>query len=192
MKAIDDKDLMLGFLDGNEDAFNELYGRYDDDVRNVIYRYAPACLKGEIEDIIQHFWIGFIKYAHTYDLSRPVRPWLLSCAVKATASYRRLQIPRSRLSLADSEKKLPFDADLDAPSSPERSPVATAMCREDFSHAIEALRRIPTAFSTIIQAVYLKSQTPAQYARENGVPLGTVYTQLNRGMRHLREALNTA
>ena len=70
MKAIDDKDLMLGFLDGNEDAFNELYGRYDDDVRNVIYRYAPACLKGEIG---------------ATDNSRDFQNFLIECFVELAA-----------------------------------------------------------------------------------------------------------
>jgi len=193
MNAEHDKELILSFLNGNESAFEELHKTYADDVKNVISNYVPRHLRGEVDDIIQHFWIGFLKHARSYDPARPVRPWLLSSAVKAASTYRQKQIPRSKISLATFDKIMPLDEARDSfNAKPQPGPVEALIFREDLAHLCDALKSIPAVFSKIIRAVYLDCQTPKQYALENGIPIGTVYTQLNRGIRHLREALGTA
>jgi len=125
-----DSELMGLIGEGNRAAFNELYRRFSGDVSKAIRRYTPANLQAEVEDIIQHFWLLLYKYAASYDPCRPLDNWMISCAVKAIASYSRQEIARTSISLIDIRHRSPFDLRCDEPTTPPaRGPRQTSFSK---------------------------------------------------------------
>ena len=169
-----DRDLLLAFIDGDEKAFSELYCRFSRDIRHIVFKYHRPSFYFEIEDICQHFWTGLLQYAHSYDRSRPVRNWLISAAVKSVSSYARKQRSQSVVSL-------------DSPDHHEQSPVAQAIITEEATVVFEAMKKLPAEYQRIIHAVYLKGQSLADYSATSGVNINTVYGQIRRAMKCLRE-----
>jgi RNA polymerase sigma factor (sigma-70 family) len=186
-----DAQLAIAFQQGDKDACDQVYRRYQSDVRGLIRKYVTESLRSEVDDICQHFWSQIFKYARGYDPSRPLRNWIFCAATKAVTSYHQSQQRKRSLTLTGQDY-IPLDTDqreccpLDQHAGPEDS----AILKEDVNCVIAALGEIPIQFGQIIKAVYLDDQRPIDYAREHGISEGTVYTRLNRGLAHLRKILD--
>ena len=184
-----DQQLAISFQQGDADAFTQVYQHYSDEVREYIRRYVPSNLRSEVDDICQYFWAQLHRYVYTYDPGRPIRNWIFASAAKAPSGYYKSiarkrtvnLIGRDYTSLADEQECCPTDH--------RDGPVDCAIFQEELKTVIDAMASIPQQFRQAIDAVYLHNQKPATYARENGIATGTVYTQLNRGLKHLRKAL---
>jgi RNA polymerase sigma-70 factor (ECF subfamily) len=183
-----DYELLRAYLEGSEEAFNELYMRYERDIRNVISRFTSANLKDERADTCQYFWLEFHRYCHSYDPNRPFRNWIISCAVKACARYYRDCMPKTKCSLADQKKRFPLE-EIIGPPTESVEPEEAMIQKEQAGQVRKALDRIRPEFRNVIQAVYFNGERPVDYARRADVALGTVYTQLNRGLERLRQAV---
>ncbi len=84
-----EKNLLRRFVKGDEEAFNLLYSQYQQVIRNRIRNYTKGRLRSEIDDICQHFWLNLVRYAQSYDQTKPVENWLISCAVRSIYHYKQ-------------------------------------------------------------------------------------------------------
>lgn len=183
MNDATERQLLVDFVKGDKEAFDQLYERYHRDVLQVVQRYVPSYLKSEASDICQFFWCRLVQYAHTYDASRPVRNWLVSVAVKAVASYVKRHTTRPALH----KKTFALDAATDPLYTKADGPVSKAILKEEFAVAKAALDRIPEKYRRVVSAVCLDGDTPTEYARANNIPVMVAFGRLRRGLAKLRE-----
>lgn len=181
--------LALAFQQGDSDAFDEVYRLYHEEIREQIRYNTYPNMQSELDDICQHFWMSIHRWGRSYDPARPLQNWLIATASKATASYYKANTRKRNLNLIGQGYAQLGEDEIVHPIDEQPSPETCAIFREDFAAAKEALGQIPPQFRKAINAVYLEGFTPLAYARLNGIPEGTVYTQLRRGIKHLRKAL---
>jgi RNA polymerase sigma-70 factor (ECF subfamily) len=85
-----DKDLMRRFSSGEEAAFQELIDKY----KNSLYSFLRRFLNQNdlVEDVFQETFIQLYISKNSFDLERPLRPWLFTIAAnKARDVLRRIQ-----------------------------------------------------------------------------------------------------
>ncbi len=187
---LDDQQLGASFQQGNTDAFNEVYHQHHAEVRSRIRQYAHPRLRSEIDDICQHFWLELHKYAHTYDPARPLRNWLFAASCKAASGYFRSVAHRRTVNLIGNDfVALESDEIKGCPVDSQRGPEEAAVFSERLEAVREAVKEIPSQFGEAVEAIYLKHEKPAAFAKKNGVAESTVYTRLNRGLKHLKRTL---
>ena len=193
---MDSEQLALAFQRGDSDAFAEVYHLYNEEVRERIRRSTLHSLQSELDDICQHFWMEIHRWGHSYDPTLPLKNWLIATAGKAPASYYKANTRKSHVKLilmgqhlGDKDGRDDREGSNVNPMDKRPGPEACAIFQEDLTAIKEALEQIPPQFQKVINAVYLQGLNPLVYARIAGIPRGTVYTQLQRGVEHLRKAL---
>jgi len=186
---LDNEQLALAFQRGDSEAFAEVYRLYNEEVRERIRRNTLPSLQSELGDICQHFWMEIHRWGHSYDPTRPLKNWLIATAGKATASYYKASTQKSNVKLVGQGYTRLGDDEVVSPIDEQPGPEACAILQEELAAAKEALEQIPSQFRRAIVCVYLCGFAPLAYARTAGIAEGTVYTQLKRGVEHLRKAL---
>ena len=173
-------ELLTAFVAGDAEAFDAFYDRYHRLVLSTVRQCVPRHLKTEVNDICQQFWVNLIRWSNSYDPNRSIKTWMISVIRSATRSYARKQSP-------DTEKVV-SDPDLDTICTREKSPESKMILREEFEIVMDALEQIPQELQEIVRAVYIDGQTPADYARANGMTQDKASGRLQRGLRKLRES----
>lgn len=186
MPARTEKELLLAYIDGDQEAFNELYRFYERDIREVIRRTTPGYLKSEIDDICQYFWLNIIKYIESYDAGKPLTNWLYASAIKASARYRNTQVRKSKVGILDAKVMTVLEI-INPPGSREACPEDHVATNEACRIVRSALGKLKPYYRDIIHKVYLKGISLDDYSLTTGLPMETVYKRLQRGMRRLRE-----
>jgi len=85
-----DSELILLYRQGNEGAFEEIVGRY----KNPLYGFLRRFLNQQdiVEDVFQETFLQLYTSQNSFDLSRPLRPWLFTIAAnKAKDALRKMQ-----------------------------------------------------------------------------------------------------
>ena len=186
MPAKNEKELLLAYIDGDQEAFNELYCLYENDIREVIWRTAPGYLRSEVDDICQYFWLNIIQYISSYDTGKPVKNWFFASAIKASARYRDTQIRKSKVDILDS-KVMTVSEMINPPRSREIRPDDNVATKEECRIVRNALGKLKPLYRDIIYKVHLKGLSLDEYSSTTGLPMETVYKRLQRGMQRLRE-----
>ncbi|MCG7853010.1 MAG: sigma-70 family RNA polymerase sigma factor, partial [Methanosarcinaceae archaeon] len=87
---MDDTKLLKRYAAGEEEAFQELMSRYRDSVYAFLRRFLSR--SDLVEDVFQETFLQLFVSRDTFDVSRPLRPWLFTIAAnKAKDALRRLQ-----------------------------------------------------------------------------------------------------
>jgi RNA polymerase sigma-70 factor, ECF subfamily len=102
MKTVTDNQLMKLVSQGDTNAFESLYHRYDNQLR----RYCAGILGRNFtwaEDVVQDVWMKVTKNSANYDSTRPLKPWLFRvarnhCFSQLKGSSKRLELVQSRMS----------------------------------------------------------------------------------------------
>jgi RNA polymerase sigma-70 factor (ECF subfamily) len=164
-------------------AFAELYDRFS----GALFALARRILNDDQEarDALQDGFIYLWDKAADYD---PIKSKAFTWAViifrhKAIDRLRSIR-RRQRLNEAVTEELLPLD---EAPSS-ERADHAVDRA-ERATLVRKALTSLPETQRRSIEWAFLKGYTHHQLAEEFGEPLGTVKTNIRRGLLRLRDML---
>ena len=175
--------LLAEFLNGNEQAFKELYNRWHKETRQLIARRTHSH-PSDIDDVHQFFWYQLIKYAGTYNPEYPFRSWILRCVFKASARYYKPAKKRG-----DGQRIRSLDAEPVHPPSQESNPVEAAVQEERKGAVREALGRLPEPLRELFQRLYYHGESVYDYARRENLPVGTVKSRLNRALKLMRQEL---
>lgn len=102
----DDCELIARCRQGDAAAFEELVGRYQQQVINIVYHYIGN--RSDVEDIAQKIFIKIYFSIPKFDLERPFVPWLYRISInQCYDELRRLRRGKtytfSELSLEDNE-----------------------------------------------------------------------------------------
>jgi RNA polymerase sigma-70 factor, ECF subfamily len=148
---------------GSEQAVEELFARH----WSAAYR-AALLVTGDAaaaEDIAQEAFLSALRALPTFDLRRPLRPWLHRIVVNRAIDWSRARALRS---------EVPAAAAADAAA-------AAASAGLDDEIAV-ALRSLSPEQRAVIVLRYLLEFTPGEIAGVLALPRGTVNSRLRRGL----------
>ncbi|MBK8096702.1 MAG: sigma-70 family RNA polymerase sigma factor [Planctomycetes bacterium] len=137
----------------------------------------------EAEDLVQHTFVTAIARAATWDSRRPVEPWLVGILGNlARNAQRRAQRQwRAEASIVDESMAASGEGGRDPQERAELSESAVAIRG--------ALRAMPAAAREVLTLHLVHGMTPTEIAHAIGRPVGTVKSQVHRGLEQLRGRL---
>ncbi len=170
--ADDEAGLAAAFRAGDEGALKTLYDRHG----ALIFRIALATLRvqSDAEDVTQATFVSAWRGRETYDPEQgPLKAWLIGIVRRRVIDQIRVNERHRLTELAVKE----VDNRPDVPS-PERI--------VDRLVVADALDELPDPQRRVLRLAFFDDLTHTQIAARTGMPLGTVKSNLRRGLMTLR------
>ncbi|HPC96631.1 MAG TPA: sigma-70 family RNA polymerase sigma factor [Sedimentisphaerales bacterium] len=184
---MDDTKLLKRYAAGDEQAFQELMDRYRDSVYAFLRRFLNR--SDLIEDVFQETFLQLFVSRDTFDVSRPLRPWLFTIAAnKAKDALRRMQ--RNEVAqlgnMFDSEEST-IDDVVNALDHDERMPYDDLIRDERAASVKRVISRMPAKLREIIVLAYFHKFPYAEIAQMLDIPIGTVKSRLHTAVGRFAE-----
>ncbi|HPA72214.1 MAG: RNA polymerase sigma factor [Spirochaetes bacterium] len=90
LKSMSDEEVVRLFREGREDAFDELYNRYHEKLRRVIYYYLGDA--EDSEDVFHDVFFRVFKHIGSYRDDRPFTSWIYQIAVNCSKNHRKKSV----------------------------------------------------------------------------------------------------
>ncbi|PWS35642.1 RNA polymerase subunit sigma [Falsiroseomonas bella] len=132
----------------------------------------------DVEDAVQDALLTIHRVRHTYDPSRPFRPWLA-----AIAERRALDRGRSRGRSAAREVEIEAAGEVAAPGRDAEAEVALRM---QAAHLRDAVGELPTAQRTALGLTKIEDLSLAEASGRSGMSVGALKVATHRALRSLR------
>ena len=161
------------FADGGDGALREVYDRY----ASLVYSFCRRSLSTEsAADATQDTFVAAWRSRSGYDPSKgSVAGWLIGIArFKVIEHLRRSGRDAGRLAVQDASAQSGIE-DLDR--------VADRML------IAEALEQLSPRVRTVVELAFLEDLTQTEIAERCSLPLGTVKSDLRRGVERMRQHL---
>ncbi|CAN5466104.1 sigma-70 family RNA polymerase sigma factor [soil metagenome] len=181
IKKLTDGELIVGFIDGRADGFEELVRRYQRPITSYVFR-----MLGEYEsalDVTQEVFIkvynSITKYSPEYKFST----WLYRIAHNAAVDHmRRNSITPQSIETENADGTYQIQIESRNPS-PEQDHE-----RREWRGEIDAVVRcLPNAYRDLILLRHSRDLSYDEIAEVTGLPLGTVKNRLFRAREMMRE-----
>lgn len=163
--------------DGDRDAYRRLLEEITPYLRRLAARH--RALSGETEDAVQDILLTIHAVRHTYDPSRPLRPWLL-----AIARRRIVDRMRRRGTMAAFETALGPEHETIAASGPNLYALESG--RRGLRRAIE---KLPFGQRQAVLLLKLRGLSLKEAASESGMSVAALKVASHRGLKALRVML---
>ena len=166
------------------ESFGRDFARHEADVARVCRR-----LLGESEearDAPHEVFLRASRALHTYDRSRPLRPWLVTIAGNYCIDRLRRQATEQRV-FVDLD---PEEADPGSESGP--SPLGRLLAREERDAVNRAIAGLPLKYRVPLALRYFSDLDYEAIGKAIGVSRSQVGTLLFRAKRLLREAMHAS
>ena len=173
---VDDRALALAISSGDREAFRLLVERESGPVFRTCYRILGR--PDEAEDTAQESFVTAYRAIGTYRGDGPLGAWLSRIAVRL--SFRRVKQRRD----AD-----PLDPAIDPPADASAEPLVVALAAERHEAVRMAVAELPEPYREIVVLRFFGDLQLTEIASATDRPLGTVKTQLRRGLERLRHIL---
>jgi len=174
-----DAELLARYAAGDEAAFREIVNRY----KNSLYVFLKHFLNRHdlIEDVFQETFIQLFASQESFDVSRPLRPWLFTIAAnKAKDALRKQQrtatIPIG--TIADSDE-MSFGDVLNTLTSDRTMPYEKLEKSETASQVRKVIANTPENLREILILAYFNKFSYKQMAQILSIPIGTVKSRLH-------------
>ena len=180
----EDSELMERIQSRDERALETLIKRFQALVRSVVERILPN--KEDVSDVVEEVFMGVWKQAANFDLlkGKPLG-WIITIArrraidrVRRRQAYDRAET-RFRISTETGTSHFAGD---DVEKSAMESETATMFQKLLFT--------LPVAQSAVVRMAFYRGLSQREIARETGIPLGTIKTRLELGVKKLRAAVS--
>ena len=176
---MDDTKLLKRYAAGEEEAFQELMSRYRDSVYAFLRRFLSR--SDMVEDVFQETFLQLFVSRDTFDVTRPLRPWLFTIAAnKAKDALRRMQRSEvTQLGNMFENEESSIDDVLNALDHDARMPYDDLIRDERADSVKRTLTRLPEKLREIIILAYFHKFSYAEIAGILGIPIGTVKSRLH-------------
>ena len=175
----EDQSLIARVLRGDKDAFGALAAKH----RDAIYSFAFRMIgdREQAFDASQEVFIRAYTRLHTFDQSRPLRPWLFAIAANTCTDLLRRGGARDVIS----------DDDLPAglPAADDVSPLEAVATMDLQRTVVAALQRLGEAERTAVILKHVAGFTYKEISEMTDMPVGTVKSHAYRGRRKLAQLL---
>ena len=176
-QELSDGEWLIRHRGGDAQAFAELVARY----RRPVYGYLVRCGVDEAvrDDMFQEVFAAIHRAAASYDVERPVKPWLFAIVANVVRShYRKV---RGRERAAPPPHRTPPDT---APDSLE-----LIEARETAAWLEHAIGALPWSQREVVVLCCIEQLAQEEVAAALGAPVNTVKTHLRRARLALAQAL---
>lgn len=164
---------------GERAAMEQCLARYAPLVWSAARRYLGS--SPEAEDTVQEIFIELWRKADRFEPSLGSET-----AFVMTLARRRLLDARRRSS------RQPEWTPLEEAEEPLAEPAGAGMNDDESAQALAVLRALPTEQQQVLELSLRDGWTHSEIASRLALPLGTVKTQLRRGLQRIRQALGVA
>lgn len=168
-----DAALAAAFAQGTDEVLRALYDRYG----TLVYRIALGLLysPAEAEEVAQATFVSAWRGRHTFDpMAGSLAGWLVGIARNRSIDRMRV-LERDRLT----RNAVELHADSPAPSSVTDRIVDRMVVADE-------LGRLPQGQRRVLELAFFDDLTHTQISSLTGMPLGTVKSNLRRGLQRLR------
>ncbi|MBN2128854.1 MAG: sigma-70 family RNA polymerase sigma factor [Sedimentisphaerales bacterium] len=176
---VSDAELLQRYMQGDETAFREIVGRY----RNGLYAFLKQFLNQPdlVEDVFQETFLQLFTSRGSFDMSRPLRPWLFTIAAnKAKDALRKAQRTSAvAIGTISEAQDMSFDEMLDTLSSDNTLPYDEVERGETAERVQQVIANMPESLREILILAYFNKFSYKQMAEVLGIPIGTVKSRLH-------------
>jgi RNA polymerase sigma-70 factor, ECF subfamily len=164
----DDDVLVCAAAEGDRAAFGELYVRYARMVHGILLSRVPP---GEAEDLVQEVFLSAMKQLRGLRTAAAFRGWLSTIARNRAMDYFRGARETTTLELVE--------------------PAAPRAAEQDAFLVLNQIRSLPEAYRETLILRLVEGMTGPEIAAQTGLTHESVRVNLCRGMKMLRELLET-
>ncbi len=184
---MNDTGLLQRYAAGEEGAFQELVGEYKDSVYAFLRRFLNR--PDLVDDAFQETFMQLYVSRDTFDLSRPLRPWLFTIAAnKAKDALRRRQrIDSTNLGSMFGSEEHSIDDVLNTLDSDTHLPDDDLIRAETAGAVKRVIARMPAKLRKILILAYFHKFSYAETAGILGIPIGTVKSRLHTAVGRFAE-----
>jgi len=189
---MNDTELLKRYAAGEEGAFQELVSQYKDSVYAFLRRFLSQ--SDLVDDVFQETFMQLYVSRDTFDLSKPLRPWLFTIAAnKAKDALRRSQrIDSTNLgSMFDGEESSMDDV-LNTLDCDEQMPYDNLIKDETAAAVKRVISRMPVKLREILILGYFHKFSYAEIAQILHIPVGTVKSRLHTAVGRFAEDWNAS
>lgn len=180
-----DEELVAAVLDGRQDCFSDLVGRYQGRLVNYLYRMLRNV--DEARDLAQDVFFKVYQALDGFDPKYRFSTWLFRVAQNAAIDHlRKKRFKLVPIHRQDSESGETQEWDLPAP---DRGPYGDLRNRERGEALQEAIDELPWEYRELILLRHYGELSYDDIAGLKEMPLGTVKNKLFRGRQMLKQKL---
>jgi RNA polymerase sigma-70 factor (ECF subfamily) len=184
---MNDVQLLKRYAAGDEGAFQEIVRQYQDSVYTFLRRFLNR--SDLLDDVFQETFLQLYVSRNSFDVSKPLRPWLFTIAAnKAKDALRRTQrIDATNLgSLFDSEDHS-LDDVLNTLDHDEHRPYDDLIQEETAAAVKRVIARMPAKLREVLLLAYFHKFPYGEIAGILGIPVGTVKSRLHTAVNRFAE-----
>jgi len=175
--ATSSEELMERYVDGEANAFNELYARHSGPLFAYLLKLTRQ--REQAEDLVQITFAKLHRARASYLKGAPLNPWLF--AIARRSFYDEVRSQRSRRETLSRDGALP-----EAAASGARSKI-------ELPHALDrALAALPTGYREAILLTKFFGYSGDEAAAKLGTTRGAIKVRVHRGNEFLRASLMPA
>jgi len=182
-EKLTDAELLQRYMEGDEAAFREIVSRY----KNGLYAFLKQFLNQPdlVDDVFQETFLQLFASRKSFDLSRPLRPWLFTIAAnKARDALRNLS--RKKAAALDAQIG-GGDEDatyVDLLQADIELPIEKLQNQELRQTVQETVMEMPEHLREVLILSYFHQMPYKDIAEALDVPLGTVKSRLHAAVGH--------
>jgi RNA polymerase sigma-70 factor (ECF subfamily) len=182
-----ERTLVVAAKNGDEQAFETLFKRYQRKTLAVVLRYTRVV--EDAEDIVQQSFYKAFVHLCQFQGESSFSTWLTRIAINEALMFLR-RIAAVREVLIDDIRDAGSADSLGIPDS-NADPETRCSQREEARILSQAIRNLRPALRTTIVLRELRELSTSETARRMGLSVGTVKGRIFRGKRQLRQKLGS-
>ncbi len=179
LKRPTDNELLERYSGGDENAFRELVTRY----KNGLYTFLRLFLYRDdlLDDVFQETFLQLFYSLDSFDMNRPLRPWLFTIAAnKAKDAIRKLQQKREiPIGMVADSQEISFDDFFNSIASDNSTPYVKLEKNEYALLVKEVISSMPLNYKEILLLAYFNRFSYKEIADILHIPIGTVRSRLH-------------
>jgi len=183
LKKLTDSELLERYSGGDENAFRELVTRY----KNSLYTFLRLYLYRDdhVEDVFQETFLQFFYSLDSFDINRPLYPWLFTIAAnKAKDVIRKLQhIREIPVGMIKDSQEISFDDFFNSITSDDITPPVELEKKENSLLVKKVISTMPVNYREILLLSYLNGFSYKEIAEILHIPVGTVKSRLHSAVK---------
>lgn len=174
-----DKELLRRFCAGDENAFKELVEENKDGLYGFIKRFV---LQPDIvEDVFQETFLQLYLSRKTFDIDRPLKPWLFTIAANKAKDMLRKRRRENNVSvgvMADASEAS-IDDIFNSIASNDDTPDELTISAETKENVRNIIASMPDNLREILLLAYFEQFSYKQMSDILSIPIGTVKSRLH-------------
>lgn len=172
---LDDKELILRCLRGEEDGYVSLLNKYKSKVFSLVYRIVRQ--REDAEEIVSDAFVRVFRNLQKYNPEFPFSNWLFKIATNLSIDFLRRRKPDS-ISLDDEENVIEIESMTTSPLEM----FSTMSELEKVEHAISCLK---PEYRIALLLRHKEEKTYEEIAEILSMPIGTVKIRIHRAKKEL-------